>query len=451
MNSSVKYTSLANYAVKLNGSILSFDAVFLVKPPKQLGSLKVTLKNLSTTVDNLVEIQRMQSEIKKFARLDSKALKDNRSARKAVDQIDSIETDLNQNYSRLKDEFFKQMEVAGKQCREVKNAIKDKEQRESFSNASHDFELMAFEANTEKHKIPFNEKDNLSQLKQDTAEREHQEKEELIDNNLEVELDAIDKLKEALNTLTKILITVPNDNLANEVRSEVAQIKKALPPKTIAITKNGLETLRHSSHLILDLEQISEIMKTTYGFLGKDGKLQKIDKKLETLKPLLEQAIKEEKARNAEIKQETDVVQGKVDYATAAVKTYSNILDNNAKLEEVQKQIRDETHAYYAENERLENAAKKADAEAHEILMKPERDREWNDELKIDQLYDKAKEDRQTIKDNEKYMADKMYERPVEALPLKYTNMKKRLQSMSSLYQMQIIQEQELSSGGMSK
>lgn len=451
MNNSVEYISLADYAIKLNRSIQNFDSVIFVKSPKQLRSLKVTLKNLSTTIANLVEIQRMQSEIKKFADLDSEALKDNRSARKATDQINSIKSDLNQNYDRLKEEFFKQMEVAGKQCREVKNAIRDKDERKSFNNYSHAFELMAYEANTEKYKIPFNEKDNLSQLKQDQAKREHREKEELIDNNLDVKLDATDKLEEALSTLTKILITVPNDELANEVRNEVAQIKKALPPKTIAITKDGLVTLRHSSHLILDLEQISEIMKTTYGFLGKDGKLQKINKKLETLKSLLEQAIKEEKVRNAEVKQETDVVQGKVDYATEAVKTYGNILDENAKLEEEQRQIRDETHAYYAENERLENDAKKADAEAHEILMKPEQDREWNDGLKMDQLYDKAKEDRQTIKDNEKYMADKMYERTIAALPLEYTNMKKRLQNMSTLYQMQMTQSQELSNGGISR
>ena len=82
MNNSVEYISLADYAIKLNRSIQNFDSVIFVKSPKQLRSLKVTLKNLSTTIANLVEIQRMQSEIKKFADLDSEALKDNRSARK---------------------------------------------------------------------------------------------------------------------------------------------------------------------------------------------------------------------------------------------------------------------------------------------------------------------------------------------------------------------------------
>ena len=46
-------------------------------------------------------------------------------------------------------------------------------------------------------------------------------------------------------------------------------------------------------------------------------------------------------------------------------------------------------------------------------------------------------------------MADKMQERPVLTLPPEYTNMKKKLQSMSSLYQMEMTQQ--LSNGGTSR
>ena len=83
--------------------------------------------------------------------------------------------------------------------------------------------------------------------------------------------------------------------------------------------------------------------------------------------------------------------------------------------------------------------------------MKPVDKQEWNDELKVDQLYERARNDRQAIRDNEAYMADKMAERLVGTLPAEYTDMKKKLQSMSSLYQMQMSQSQSLSTGGTSR
>lgn len=451
MNNTQKYTSLVDYSIKLSRSMQKFDTVFWSKPPKQMGSFNVTMANIDAIIDDIKEIQTMRDEMRKLATLDSEAKKDNKSARKVADQISSIKTELNQSYAKLKDEFFKQMELAGKHCREVSRAIKDKEDKERFNKASRDFELMVYESRTESFRIPLNEKDDLAQLRQNQARQEHEEKEKQIDSIADFELQGTDKLESALSLLTTILAMTPTDDLSKEVRKEVAQIKKALPPKVIAITKDSLEQLRHSSHLLLDLEQISEIMKTTHCFRGKDGKLQKINKQLESLQPLLEQAIKEERERNMDIKQKRDDVQGKVDYATDAVKTYGDILDGNARLEQEQIQIRNNTHGLYAENSRLKEDEKKANEEAREIQMKPVDKQEWNDGLKVDQLYERARNDRQAVRDNEAYMADKMAERLVGALPAEYTDMKKRLQNVSSLYQMQMTQSQSLSTGGMSR
>ena len=107
-----------------------FDTVFWSKPPKQMGSFNVTMANIDAIIDDIKEIQTMRDEMRKLATLDSEAKKDNKSARKVADQISSIKTELNQSYAKLKDEFFKQMELAGKQCREVSRAIKDKEDKE---------------------------------------------------------------------------------------------------------------------------------------------------------------------------------------------------------------------------------------------------------------------------------------------------------------------------------
>lgn len=451
MNNTQKYTSLVDYSIKLNRSMQKFDTVFWGKPPKQMGSFAVTLKNVGDLIDNLKELQKINAEMQKMPSLDTEALKNNRSARKADDQISSIKSDLHNSYSRLKDEFFKQIEIAGKQCREVGRAIQDKDEKARFNSASRDFELMAFEAKTEKFRIPFNEKDEMARLKQDQVKREHEENEKQIDNISNFEMQDADKLEQALGSLTTILAMVPKDDLSNEVRSEVAQIKKVLPPKMVSINKENLEKLRHSSHLILDLEQISEILKTTHAFRGNDGKLRKIADRLEDLKPLIEQALRNERTNNQDIKQEQDNLQSKFDYATDAVKTYGNILGGNERLEQEQIRIDNGTHGFHKENERLEIDAKKANEEMHKIQEKPLYTQNWQESLRVEQLHERAKEDQEKIKENEKYMSEKMGERPVVTLPPEYTDMKKKLQNMSALYRMELIKSQELTSGGTSR
>lgn len=91
-----------------------FDTVFWSKSSKQMGSFNVTMRNVADIIDNIKEIQKMCDEMRKLATLDSEAKKDNKSARKVADQISSIKKELSQSYARLKDEFFKQIDLAGK-------------------------------------------------------------------------------------------------------------------------------------------------------------------------------------------------------------------------------------------------------------------------------------------------------------------------------------------------
>ena len=447
---SSKYDSLIDYSIELRKSIEKVDTVILwSKPPKQMGSLKVTLRGISEIFENIKKVQELREKMRKFPSMDNEAKQENKSARKAADQISSIREELAESFSKMRDEFSKQMKIAGKQCREVSSSITDKRDKETFKSSCKNFERMAYEAEYEKNRIPFVEMQSTEERIQDPLRREHKEKENEINNTTNFKLEDNDKLEVALSELTTILALTPTNNLSKEIRSEVAQIRKVLPPKTMSITKENLEKLRHSSHLLLDLDQISDILKTTYSFDGKDGRLQKINKRLENLKTLLSQAIKEEKENRADIRQEQDNLQSKVDYATEAVKTYGDILDGNQRLEQEQIRISNETHGLNAENERLKADEKKASEEMHEIQKKPVDRQDWKDQLKVDQLHERAKNDREMIKDNETYMADKMYEKPVVTLPPEYTNMKKKLQSMSSLYQKQMTQQ--LSNGGASR
>ena len=56
------------------------------------------------------------------------------------------------------------------------------------------------------------------------------------------------------------------------------------------------------------------------------------------------------------------------------------------------------------------------------------------DDQIVDELYEQARNNRETIRQNEEYMKGKSEEVVVTQLPPEYTDMKKRLQGVSSLY-----------------
>ena len=435
MNNTQKYVNLADYSVALSESIKNISKVaFYSKPSKQLGSLNVTLENLKDLIHNIGETIKLKDKMKMLTVMDPVAKKDNKSAKKASDILHSVNTEINQNLSKLKEEYFKQLELARKQCYEVAKTIKDKKEHDKFIEATTELRLMAQEAKTNKNTIPFTKSDPLAKFRQTEAKREHKEKESQLERISDFNLEDANKLEEALKSLEAILDTNYPDKLRRDVKKEVAQIKRALPPKTITITKEGLEQIHRSSQLILDLEQINEVMKTASSYLGSNGKMRKVNRQLDSLKPLLESAIKEEKEREQKAKKQYQDIQSKVKYATEAVKTYGNILEGNASLSQEQIRIENETHGLYKENERLNKNTKQAIKEAHEIEETPLDRRVLNDDIRIDSLYEQARNNRETIRQNEEYMKGKSEEVVVTQLPPEYTDMKKRLQSVSSLY-----------------
>lgn len=435
MNNTQKYVNLADYSVALSESIKNISKVaFYSKPSKQLGSLNVTLENLKGLIHNIGETIKLKDKMKMLTVIDPVAKKDNKSAKKASDILHSVNTEINQNLSKLKEEYFKQLELARKQCYEVAKTIKDKKEHDRFIEATTELRLMAQEAKTNKNTIPFTKSDPLAKFRQTEAKREHKEKESQLERISDFNLEDANKLEEALKSLEAILDTNYPDKLRRDVKKEVAQIKRALPPKTITITKEGLEQIHRSSQLILDLEQINEVMKTASSYLGSNGKMRKVNRQLDSLKPLLESAIKEEKEREQKAKKQYQDIQSKVKYATEAVKTYGNILDGNARLGQEQIRIGNKTHPLYAENDRLKEQERKAIEDAKEIEAKPVDRRVLGDDKIVDELYEQARNNRETIRQNEEYMKGKSEEVVVTQLPPEYTDMKKRLQSVSSLY-----------------
>ena len=237
-----------------------------------------------------------------------------------------------------------------------------------------------------------------------------------------------------------------NVELQREIKKEVAAIEKALPPKVIAISAEALDKLRASDQLQLDLETIKSLI--TNPSLT-DKKYSKYNEKINEITTLLDGALKIESDKSKELQEKRDNISSKMEYAEKAVRTYDEILTNNQGLQQDKIHIRNGEYSLQEENERLESDAKKAVADAHAIESKAERYQEWDDGLKKDELYERARNDRENIKENEATMDEKLAQSAVTTLPPEYVDMKKKLQSMSSLYQMQMVQGQEF--GGMSR
>lgn len=423
MDSVLKYENLVDYSIYLKNSIKKIDdKLWTLKPSRQTKNLTITLRNIEEILSNIKRIRETREKMRSLPSLDKIAKEENNSARKAFDQMSAIKEELRDSYLKLQDEFEKNMTIASKQCSEVERTISDKDERKKFFDATRDFKMLVFEVENHKSRIPFAERDELNKVLHESMKEEHKEKENEINSITDFRLEDINKLQLALSELSGILALTPDSNLSEEVRNEVAEIKRALPPKAVTVTRENLEKLRHSSHLILDLEQINDILKTTYSFTGKHGKLQKINKRFEALGPLLEQAIKTEREKNADIRHDQDSLQSKMNYATDAVKTYSSILGSNKELEQEQIRIDNETHGLHKENERLKQ-----------------------EERTSSEPLDKFKK----IKENKDYMDQKKKEKPVGELPREYTDMKDKLQNINMAYREELLQGKNHTYGGL--
>ncbi len=454
------YDSLLDYKLILGETISKFDYVYLNnKANKQLKTFKVALRELEVILENiikLIELNNMFVKIMPFEPF-QKELEQNKDAAKAIKNINEVRRDVSSELKKLQEQFFKQMEYCLKLNDKVKDKIpysKDEDSEwQEYKRKAEEFETIARHSLMNKSKVPF-QQERMSITDSNEKRQEHDEKSAKIDEIYSFEKEHENTLEQALNALAITLNTPAtysekqNLDLQKEIRKEVAEIKKALPPKVIAISSEALDKLRASDQLTLDLETIQSLLQNPI-LTGK--KYWKYNDRIDEIKVLLDQALKVERERKQNIQEERDTIDQKKKYATSAIKTYDKILTNNQRLQQEQIQIENNTHVLYAENERLKEDEKKAYAEAQKIQMKPEDRKEWNDGLKVDKLYERAKNDRQKVKDNEAYMADKMSKRAVTTLPPEYTDMKKKLQSVSSLYQMHMIQSEELSTGGMSK
>ncbi len=454
----MNYDSLLGYEATLRGTVENFDHVYLSgKASKQLGTLKLGLRELLGILDNitkLIEVNNMFVKTMPFEPL-QKELEENKSAKKAIEEINDLRKNINGDIEKLQERFFKQTEYCLKLNDNVLAHIPSGKEydneRQNYESVAREFETIGRHSLMNKGSVPF-EQEIMSVTAENEAKPEYEAKKAQIDEAYDLKKEEDISFEQALNALAitlknpAIYSEKKNVELQREIKKEVAAIEKALPPKVIAISAEALDKLRASDQLQLDLETIKSLI--TNPSLT-DKKYSKYNEKINEITTLLDGALKIESDKSKELQEKRDNISSKMEYAEKAVRTYDEILTNNQGLQQDKIHIRNGEYSLQEENERLESDAKKAVADAHAIESKAERYQEWDDGLKKDELYERARNDRENIKENEATMDEKLAQSAVTTLPPEYVDMKKKLQSMSSLYQMQMVQGQEF--GGMSR
>lgn len=447
----MNYNSLSEYELRLWETIDEFKYVSVNnKAEKKLRTLKVALRELKIILENitkLIELNNMFVKIWPFEPYQQK-LEQNKEAKKAIKEIKEVHHNLRVELTNLQKQFFKQMELCLKLSKAIKNKIpysgEVNSEYQEYKEKAGEFETICAHSILHQSKVPFDQ-EKLSVADRNEAKREHDEKAKKIDEIYSFRKEQEDDLEKELYALS-ITLNSPstyferqNLILQRKISEEVSAIEKVLSPSVIAISAEALDKLRASDKLTLDLETIQSLLKNPI-FIEK--KYSKYNEKIDKIKDLLKQALNVERERKEDIKHGRDKIEKQKDYATSAVRTYNRILTNNQNLQQEQIRIRNGQHGLQVENERLKEDAKKTSEEVSKS------EQYGSDRREINKLYERIRHDKQTIKENEAYMDGKMSESAVESLPIEYTDMKKQLQKISSLYQ---INPQGLSTGGMSK
>lgn len=323
-HSSEEYKDFTDYSQQVNNAIGAIKTCTLLKETKQMGSFKVTLGSLKSIMNDMKEIRRLLDNISKLPVMDLEAKKDNKNAQKVAKIISDIKKRLRNRYKKASEEFLKQFKVARKQFQNAVQSL-EKDDKTRITNASVKFRLMAEEAKMSPFKIPFNKQDEMSKHVISQAIQQHEQNSKQLDNTMN-DIDNTSELAEAIQRLSELLVQAPQDKNTNAIRKEFMGIKRAKPPKMIAVAKSTLDSLRHSQQLSLDIEDINQIMGANSRFLGNDKQLQRVAEQIQDLNSLLKKAKESEDKRYEVLKEINGISYGIVKEATEATQEYINAL-----------------------------------------------------------------------------------------------------------------------------
>lgn len=333
MNNSIKYENMSDYSLKLSEALKPLNAGKLVVnygvPTDISYSFDISSRILLSTFNSISEVESMLEKFRKLPTLDIIAIKDNKNALKAKKQIIQIRSLLKKQLDRLKKKFDKCRKNCYEQYSVISKSIDDRDDFRKFREDTFDFRFMMYENEKE---IPYDRVNDLGYLDILQTKKEHVEEEATINNYYKLESDRVKEFEESLKTLFGVLAEYPKNDLHDQINDERIAIRKAVSPKVISITKDNLESLRHSEQLQLDLDDISEIFKTMSEFTNNDRYLQNINKMIAQLPQLLRAALEEEREKETRIKSGISVTKNQIGYSKEAIGSYVSTMMQGDKI-----------------------------------------------------------------------------------------------------------------------
>lgn len=407
------------------------------KTKKSFQSFKLSCSSLTQILDNISAIDENLKKIRSLEKLDKEGLKENKSAIKFSDKLNSIESKLYFERAKQVESFYKQLELCKNQLISLKNRIEKESAKDDIKAITENFNYISYNAlslGTDIHiKLP-----KLSEIiarERNIEHRNHLDTEKKVEEVSSIGFGSIDGYEQALTRLNTTLM-VSEDVLVDEIKKETCEIKTVLSPRVISVSKSVLNRLRNSSQLKLDLEQINNVFDTIYGFTASKGNLRKIDDELKALAPILRKAIKEEEIRNAELSSKQSSIVNQFESAKNAVNYYKSSLDKNSSITREQEKISTNTHELNVENRKLLEDAIRAEEDskkADKFFRENFRPEPFDISARAEQLREESRQYYNQIAENEKKLDAIKDIKTAKSLPDSYKRMKKKLEEMSSL------------------
>lgn len=424
------------------------------KTKKSFQSFKVSCRSLTQTLDNISAIDDNLKKIRSLEKLDKEGLKENKSAIKFSDKLNSIESKLYFERAKQVELFYKQLELCKNQLRSLKNRIEKESAKDDIKAITENFNYISYNAlslGTDIH-IQLPKLSEIIERERNFEHRKHMNDEKEAEMISNIGFESIEGYEQALTRLNTTLM-VSEDVLANEIKKETCEIKRVLSPRVISASKAVLNRLRNSSQLKLDLEQINNVFDTIYGFTASKGTLRKIDDELKSLAPILRDAIREEEARNAELASKQSSIVGQFESARNAVNYYKSSLDKNSRITHEQEKISTNTHELNIDNRELLEKAIRAEEDANkaDIFFRQNfRPEPLETSARAEKLREESRQYYKQIDVNEQKLDAIKDMRTAKSLPDIYIKMKKKLEQMSPLTRLDFKYANKYSSGGKS-
>lgn len=312
--------------------------------------VKEAVQPVLNTLHDLEVVQGLLAKINSMPVLDPIAIKDNKNAKKLKDNLSELRTTLLTEYSKLQTNLHDSLNASTMKMKDMRQLI-----HEAEKNYGKDYSEIKQRADEIRRNYRSNLDGIFTELRvnkelfhdgRDLHEDEklqHSQKAEMVDKVFDEKVSQIDQFELAVKRLETTLRTAPKkDEQVKIATAQTKVIKKEVSPRTVVVTRDGLEKLRHSTHLTIDLNVMQELLeaqeiKTLANPTPDDEKAQKkyneINLQLAEIENLIASALTEEEVKADDLLQTVGPNYSQIQYGAEAVKSYNDVLNSDKDRE----------------------------------------------------------------------------------------------------------------------